>query len=320
MNGLELDYEAAVELYEYQLENGGLGDIAAAKERKDAAGKALDANTNSDLGGRGGEKKMATQIIDTNIAFEDRKVVFLNAVIDALKERGHELDAGGHVSGIYKIDGICISFDITGYGNNSSFITARSRSTQLCYKVGAYGDRTVYPEPKKGFDIAKVMERIEAKLNVAKVQRERKAKESEAKDIRHEVFSKACLSLGFSKPNHYSVEQNGKFGGRNVCVKETHNENEVSVAIRIKTEELETFKLLLSMLNEEAATKEKLDEDERRVLSALRGAPTLLSNYSGKLTEARDRLIGRGFAWVRGNEVRISSAGEMLIAGLGEEN
>lgn len=37
------EYEAAVELYQYQLENGGLGDIESAKERRDEIGAKLDA-------------------------------------------------------------------------------------------------------------------------------------------------------------------------------------------------------------------------------------------------------------------------------------
>lgn len=163
-------------------------------------------------------------------AMGERAKATIEALAEELKKRGHQVEMvdveknqyhtsiGSVTHGLIRsVDGISLFMELRGQVSGAASL---ARSTyyngRLTMRIGFSGDSTTYPEPKKGYDIAKTAERI---LNyVVYVQRKRaESKEltaqvnsasQKASEIQ-ELFNKT-LGYGVADVKGYRIELQGR--------------------------------------------------------------------------------------------------------------
>jgi len=103
-----------------------------------------------------------------------RAQVTRHHVVKALEAKGHKVVTGGSdwEGRINTIDEAWVDFTIKCQWSWGSRVTGK-----LTYSFGSYGRRQAFPEPKKGYDIPKIVAQLE-KLTEAKLETERVERES----------------------------------------------------------------------------------------------------------------------------------------------
>jgi hypothetical protein len=164
--------------------------------------------------------EMTTKSDETKLTYEEKRrfqrqaeldelngriETFVDAVRKGLIDAGHELKGDG----VWEVDGHYVWFGVDKQRKSGYAGLFRSSYTgKLYYKIGDYGDKKTYPEPKKGFDVAKAVERIEKRVNGLKIRAAREAAKKAADKSARKTFLEACEKIGKTDVWDYATEVN----------------------------------------------------------------------------------------------------------------
>ena len=126
-----------------------------------------------------------------------RAQILKHHVVKALEAKGHRVVTGDSdwEGRINTIDEAWVDFTIKCQWSWGSHVTGK-----LTYSFGTYGKRKSFPEPKKGYDIARIVAQLEqateARLEVDRMYSERAKIERQAKE-EFQVIEPKLRALGF---------------------------------------------------------------------------------------------------------------------------
>jgi len=127
---------------------------------------------------------------------DTRRTSFIEAVRESLIDAGHELDTG---HGVSRVDDIGIYMEVGKQDSGGAFRT--HYNGRLYYTLGDYGNKQTYPEPKKGFDVAKAVERILERVEGGKRRKEARKKSDEKKKAAKVTLRRACAKIEMDEHN-----------------------------------------------------------------------------------------------------------------------
>jgi len=179
----------------------------------------------------GYEEKRQAEETEKLQAMTERTRTFCNALIQKLRDSGHEVETVNGSLNYWNREDSALSFDkpykVDGELVSIGFTLGRTKGFRTCYtgkvfmSIGDFGGKTNFPEGKAGFNVDKafnaLMDRISTSRAKARARQEGERLRAEANAVRDELND----SLGLSTYTGVSLEPSyGKFNFKALQVTE----------------------------------------------------------------------------------------------------